>query len=240
MSKIKEILANAQQRSLEYPSEKWRYYQEWRRALFLHWEVSIQDLAKLIPTNLQIDTYKDKAYISLVAFSMKNTRPRNWPAWQLVSEFDEINIRTYIKNQGIPGVYFLSIEAGKKLSAKIARILSGLPYQAANIFRTNTEYSSRNSLKSFHLDTTFQVGREIVNKSALDKWLIERYYLYFDKGSELYRYQIHHPEWEINEIKIQNLDLKYQFGDLKLSNNPVLSHFSNGVEVVAWSKVKVK
>ncbi len=133
MKIIDDILSETKHRSFNYPKNKWRYYQEWNNALFLHWKVPFDALRNLVPQDLNLDTYDGEVYVSLVAFTMQKIRPRNLPAIKFISDFDEINVRTYIDNNNKKGVYFLNIEAEKQLSAFIAKTLSGLPYEKSNI-----------------------------------------------------------------------------------------------------------
>ena len=78
------------------------------------------------------------------------------------------------------------------------------------------------------------------SRTDLDKWLVERYCLYFDKGNSLFRYDIHHPEWNIQRVQLHNLSLKYKIGNLVLAErSPDLAHYSAGVKVVAWPRLLV-
>ena len=145
---IHDILAVTRHRPFNLPAGKWQYYQEWNNALFLHWKVPAATLRHLVPERLEIDTFHGESYVSLVAFTMENIRPRYLPAVKFISCFDEINLRTYVRHNGKAGVYFLNIEAGKYLSAVIARGLSGLPYEKAQISRQTNHYYSTNKKSS--------------------------------------------------------------------------------------------
>lgn len=239
MTKIEELLRDTQHRPFELPKGKWSYYQEWNNALFLHWKIPVEVLQKLIPKKLKLDTINGEAYVSLVAFTMQKIRPKNLPAVKFISDFDEINLRTYIDIDSKKGVYFLNIEAAKTLSVFIAKALSGLPYEKSSIQRSNRQYKSMNQLKKFHLDVNFDIKNMLTSKTELDLWLTERYCLYLDKNEKLYRYDIHHKEWNIKTVKINQLEVNYSIGELTLNGNPDLVHYSDGVEVIAWSKEKL-
>lgn len=240
MTSIDTILSNITHRPFALPEGQWKYYQEWNNAIFFHWTIPIDILRKCVPDYLTIDTFANNCYVSLVAFTMQKIRPRFLPSVSFISDFDEINLRTYIDNDNKKGVYFLNIEAGKLLSTCIAKSFSGLPYEKAKIKRTNKKYTSTNIKKGFHLDTEYQVKQELENKTELDKWLTERYCLYLDKDNEFYRYDIHHKEWEIRNIEIKQLNLNYKVGDINLSDRqPNLTHYSDGVKVIAWRRQKI-
>lgn len=239
MTAIDDILAETKHRPFDCPTGNWAYYQEWNNALFLHWMVPFDALRKLVPQKLNLDIFDGVAYISLVAFTMQKIRPRNLPPIKFISDFDEINIRTYVDNDDRKGVYFLNIEAGNKLSTFIAKTLSGLPYEKSNIQRTIKNYKSTNVQKNFYLDTEFEVKTQLTEKTGLDNWLTERYCLYLDKAEAIYRYDIHHKEWRIRNVDINQLTVNYKVGNINLTNRPDLVHYSDGVKVIAWDRKKV-
>jgi uncharacterized protein YqjF (DUF2071 family) len=85
-------------------------------------------LREFVPTDLEIDLFSGKPWVSVVAFTMNNIRPRYLPPFPPISDFHEINIRTYVTKNNKSGVYFLSIEASKKTSSMVSRLVSRLPY----------------------------------------------------------------------------------------------------------------
>lgn len=237
MSTTKEILNQTAHRPWDLPAGKWQFYQEWNETLFIHWEISFDLLRRLVPEELVLDNFQGRYFVSLVAFSMQKIRPRNLPSLKFVSDFHEINLRTYIDLDGKKGVYFLNIEAEKQLSAFVARKLSGLPYEKAIIKRANGFYSSKNVVKNFRLETEFGISSPILQKTELDLWLTERYCLYLDREKKLFRYDIHHPEWELHNLELKKTEIRYQLDKLTLnSNTPFLSHYSKGVKVLSWKK----
>lgn len=233
----KELLKSTEHRTWLPPEKSWSFYQEWNDAVFLHWEVSYDDLRALVPTDLTLDHFEGKYYVSIVAFKMEKIRPRHLPAVSFISNFHEINVRTYVTAQEKPGVYFINIEASSSLSAFICRKLSGLPYEKAAIIRTDNSYISHNSLKQFDLNIQFETLNDAYHKSELDFWITERYCLYITSKKKVFRFQTHHREWEIQKLKISNLEVKYHLGELNLeADNLDSSHYSKGVKVIAWNK----
>ena len=94
--------------------KKWNYYQEWNNAIFLHFKIPYNILKPLIPKGLELDSFNNNYYVSLVAFTMNELHPKNLFPIGFISDFHEINIRTYVKKNNHHGVYFLNIEAEKK------------------------------------------------------------------------------------------------------------------------------
>ncbi|HYD19862.1 MAG TPA: DUF2071 domain-containing protein, partial [Flavipsychrobacter sp.] len=94
--KISEILKSADHRPWPLPSGKWQWYQEWNDAVFMHGSVDTELLKPHIPKGTQVDLYEGKAWISVVVFKMEGVRHKYSPAFTPVSDFYEINIRTYV------------------------------------------------------------------------------------------------------------------------------------------------
>ncbi len=235
---IREILNTKEHRPWEMPTGNWKFYQEWNNAIFLHWQVELTELEKVVPKELEIDLFEGKPWVSVVAFTMEKIRPKNLPSFPPISDFDEINIRTYVKSNNKPGVYFLSIEGGKKLSCIVAKGMSELPYRFSKIKRSQNLYKSSNSEFNDKLNIEFTIEKELKEKTELDKWLTERYALFQDTEKSINEFEIHHLEWPINEIKLKTVDFDYpRFGKL-IKNEPNKIQYSKGVKVIAWGKNK--
>ncbi len=73
---------------------------------------------------------------------MQTIRLRNLPSLKLVSDFHEVNIRTYVKKDGKSGVYFISMEGGKQLTCIISKSISKLPYRYSKTKRNTNSYYS--------------------------------------------------------------------------------------------------
>ena len=128
MKVIDEILNNISHRPFEIPKGNWKYYQEWNRALFLHWVIPFELLRRCVPSNLNLDTFEGNCYISLVAFTMEKIRPKYLPSIRCISNFDEINVRTYIDNDNKQPLYEFILILNPSLNANdIANEHFGLP-----------------------------------------------------------------------------------------------------------------
>tara|TARA_R110002020_G_scaffold319113_1_gene534827 strand:+ start:1051 stop:1788 length:738 start_codon:yes stop_codon:yes gene_type:complete len=235
---IREILNTTQHRPWEIPTDSWKFYQEWNNAIFLHYQVDIAELKKFVPDELEIDLFEGKPWVSVVAFTMEKIRPKYLPYFSPISDFGEINVRTYVKSNNKTGVYFLSIEGGKRLSCKVAKGISELPYRFSEIKRTAKKYQSRNTVNNDSLEIEFTIGKEQAQKTELDNWLTERYALFQDTEKSINEFEIHHLEWPINDIELHKLDVNYPRFEKLINKKPNKTHYSNGVKVIAWGKVK--
>src|SRR6476661_4936616 len=102
-------------------------YQTWENLLFMHWPVPISAVRPLIPEPLEIDTFDGNAWVAVVPFAMRNVRPAFFPPLPWLSNFYELNVRTYVHINGEPGVWFFSLDTDSALTVWGARKFYHLP-----------------------------------------------------------------------------------------------------------------
>ena len=226
------------------PSRKHTLSQEWRNLTFMHWEVDIVKLQAHLPAGLEVDTYDGKAYVGIVPFVMKNVRPTWFFSTPFVSTFPEFNIRTYVTKDGIPGVYFLTLEAKSMVTCSYAPKAYGLPYRYAkgkvSKHGNNIHWnSSRDNGKLNLIGSTEITGEQTQAKSGtMEEFLFERYSLYTNKNGKVMRGYTHHKKWDFQDAKVtvteNSLTKSFDLGIKKLLE-PDFVHFSSGVRVRTYS-----
>ena len=236
--------------------------QQWRDLLFLHWPVSPALLRPLIPAELSIDTYGGQAYVGLVPFTMRNVRPAGLPAFAPLSNFHEINVRTYVHHNGQnPGVWFFSLDAANGVAVRIARALFKLPYFYARM-GLKREQGTENREQSkgpvcidytservwpgpvparAHVQWTPAGAVRQAEEGTLDHFLAERYLLYSSKNGRLYRGQVHHVSYPLQSAHVSLLDenLVAQAGIARPDTPPII-HYASGVDVDIYPLREVK
>ncbi len=237
--KISEILSQDSHQPLGLPDSKWRFYQEWNRTLFLHWKVDRDLLRPFIPQSLELEQFEDRCWISFVAFSMENVRLRHLPSFPPVSNFHELNLRTYVRSEESSGVYFLSIEAAKRISTFLSKALSGFPYRFSRMKRKQNYFDSKNESQGESFEAAFELGGPHSDLDSLDSWLVERYFAFQEREGHLYRYQIHHLPWTLRKVKLESFEIDYPRFESLLNGPPDRSHYSDGVQMVAWDRALV-
>lgn len=104
----------------------------WRDGLFAHWPVEAARVRPLVPDALDVDTREGTAWVSALPSLVEAGRPWLFPE-RFGLAFPQVNLRTYVRYEGRPGVYFLSLDADTPLGVRVARALYGLPYHDATI-----------------------------------------------------------------------------------------------------------
>ncbi|RIA10992.1 hypothetical protein OE09_2874 [Flavobacteriaceae bacterium MAR_2010_72] len=234
--KARDILKQVKHRPFGYPTRPWKFYQEWNKAVFFHWEIDPNSIRPLIPKELELDVIDGKTWISLVAFDMNHIGIRSILKIPHTSDFHEINIRTYVKFKNKPGVYFLSMEGSKRSSCRVLKTLSRFPYRYSKMKRSETNYSSFNRKLDNLFHASYTSYNQPIVKDKTDIWLTERYAVFQDYKKNIIEYDVHHLEWPLNNLHLDNLEINYPKFNSFLKNQPQRVHYSPGVKVLTWSK----
>lgn len=219
--------------------------QRWHELLFAHWPIAPNVLRALVPSILPLDIFEGQCWIGIVPFHMTYVRPRFVPPVTALSSFVELNVRTYVTLQGIPGVYFFSLDASNPIAVAIARAFFHLPYfnammSSERVGETVQYYSRRthHGAPPAVFQATFRPIAPIASAqhSSLEQWLTERYCLYtVVPGKGVYRGDIHHVPWSLQlaelEIKKDTMAISH---NIPLPVIPPLLHYSHRQEVLIW------
>ncbi len=217
----------------------------WCDLLFAHWTADAAVLRRLIPEGLELDLFDGSAYVGAVPFRMDGVTPRWMPASPGFDAFPELNLRTYVKAGGKPGVWFFSLDAGQKLAVRVARRFFHLPYFDAkfeiNKVGDGVEYSGvrthRGAPGAAFVAEYRPLGPVYFSApGTLESWLTERYCLYAADGAgRLYRGEIDHQPWPLQqasaEVQVNTL------GDwlrIEMRAEPNTLHFVESLAVKAW------
>jgi uncharacterized protein YqjF (DUF2071 family) len=165
---------------------------------------------------------------------------KRFPLPGYLQSFEEINLRTYVVKDGIPGIYLLSIETNKLLIALFSRLFLHLPYRTSEIDRLKHRFISENTEMGFNLDMEIKRRHTAVPKRPLDYWLTERHCLYKNEHNHIYRYDIHHREWELENASVKAKDIHYHIGKFyTISLKPEIIHYCKKLEVLLWGRTRV-
>ena len=223
-------------------------YQRWDSLLFLHWRVSPERIQATLPEGLTVDTFEGDAFVGITPFFMQNVRPVGLPAIPWISNFQELNVRTYVFDRnGIPGVWFYSLNCNQPVAVIAARTLIGLEYRNAEMSATTRnrmiDYTCRRSgtdqaaLYRYH-------GRGEARETAPDSlefFLLQRYYLYARRGGSLVRGQVSHVTYRPRdaEVEVSSAIPARLDGFEELADTPEHVCFEDGFDVNVYATEKI-
>jgi uncharacterized protein YqjF (DUF2071 family) len=218
--------------------------QTWHDVLFAHWAVDPRTVRSRIPSELQLDVTADGAWLGIVAFEITGLRPRGVPRLPGVSSFPEVNVRTYVRLDDRPGVYFFSLDAGSRLAVHAARRALHLPYHRAamaierrgNRVRFSSDRDA--GLVRARLDVLYGPSGDVfrARPGTLEHLLIERYCLFArDDRRQLYRLDIHHPPWVLQAAEAElRIDTLIEALGITTPRAQPLLHYAARQDVLAW------
>ena len=239
------VLQSTGHRPYPLPEGPWVLGMSWRDLLFMHWPVEAGVLRPLVPPALSLDTFDGSAWLGLVPFSMTGVRPRLLPAVPALSDFPELNLRTYVTAEGKPGIWFFSLDAHNPVAVRLARATFHLPYFDASM---SCEASGGEVLYRSIRTHRGAAGAEFAARygpsgepfesgpGTLENFLTERYCLYAaDKRGNVSRGDVHHHLWPLQpaEAEVEKIAMTEQIGVTLPRTDPLL-HFSERLDVLAW------
>ena len=238
------VLQEVAHRPWPLPAGPWAMAQSWHDLLFAHWPVDARRLRALIPDRLEIDSFDGQPWLAVVPFRMSGVRLRGTPAVPWLSVFPELNVRTYVRYGGKPGVWFFSLDASNSLAVAIARAWFHLPYFRARMscaeregwIQYQSERTHRGALAGSLKGRYRPVGETFFpRRGTLEYFLTERYLLYTADGSgHIIRGEIHHPPWPLR-CAAAEFDLNTMANSLNLALElPSLLHFAKRQDVLVW------
>jgi uncharacterized protein YqjF (DUF2071 family) len=223
-------------------------HQSWGKLLFMHWQIPAEAICRLIPEPLTVDTFEGNAWIGLTPFTIWNARPSFTPPLPWISDFHELNVRTYVYLDGVPGVWFFSLDAYSLVAVKAARTFFHLPYHYASITLEQQDevivYRAvrEDTASSAEFNAKWAVGVELPQAppGSLVFFLVERYCLYTSFEGTLYRCRIFHQPWPLREAKLSRFGTTIIEADgLSTPTAEPLLHSGGSVDVEVWPLEKV-
>lgn len=242
------LLLETAHRPIPMPTDRWAIKQRWHDLLFAHWPLAPEMLRPLIPPELELDLRDGLAYVAVAPFWMSGIRGRLAPPLPFFYKFCELNVRTYVRYKGVPGVYFFSLDAASLPAVVGARTVYKLPYRhAAMLIRSSGEfyeYTSRRlesprpaNLRARYWPVSAPRVRE---QGSLEYFLTERYCLYTVDHSQVRRAYIHHMPWQLQDADAEfDVNTMALAAGIELPETKPLLHFSRRIDVLAWWPEKV-
>jgi uncharacterized protein YqjF (DUF2071 family) len=223
-------------------------YQRWHDLLFVHAPVAAEPLRALVDPRLELDLLAGVAWVSLTPFTVRAARLRGLPPLPLLGTFHELNLRTYVRRDGEPGVWFFSLDAASALAAAIARTTLGLPYRAARMSRAAAagihDYRSERvspGPRPASFSARWLVGGELPGRpGSPEHFLAERYALYTTLRGRLLRVRVRHPPWRLRAARLEHLEETVtRAAGLPPPSGDRLVRFSHGVDAAFFPPERV-
>lgn len=195
-------------------------HQRWSHILFLHWQWDPVEIQRSLPPGLIVDTFQGKAWLGVLPSYVSGTRPRLGPPVPGLSNFLQLNVRTYVFDaQGRPGVWCYSLDANQWLAVTLGRAWFCLPYEHATIKASLEKSSGRvdyqvrrqgyDSESRFVYEPADDPGSAAseAKPGSLEFFLIERYRLFaYQRTRGLFTGRVAHEPYLIGRAEVTAWD----------------------------------
>jgi uncharacterized protein YqjF (DUF2071 family) len=235
------LLRVTEHRPWPLPRGPWIMRQTWHDLLFAHWPIPPAVMRPLVPPQLELDTFDGPCWLGIVPFWMSGVRSRALPPLPGLSTFTELNVRTYVTVGGKPGVYFFSLDASSRAAVWGARTFYRLPYFYAEMKSEerggSIHYSSHrvSSAAGFRASYRPISHPRIRDRGSLEDFLTARYCLYTVHRGRVYRCEIHHLPWPLQDAEAEfQLNTMAAAAGISPPDTQPLLHFSRKLDVLIW------
>jgi uncharacterized protein len=235
------LLHSTAHRPWPLPSGPWVMKQIWHDLLFAHWPLPPSAMRPLVPPQLTLDTFGGECWIGVVPFHMNGIRGRRLPPLPGLSHFPELNVRTYVILGGKPGVYFFSLDAANLPAVWAARTFYHLPYYHAAMSTEERDGCIQYSSRRHAAPAEFRARYHPIGpvhpraKGSLEHWLTERYCLYTTHRDQVYRGEIQHQPWPLQNAEGElETNTVAAAAAIRLPETAPLLHFARRLQVLIW------
>ena len=219
------------------------FFATWDRAVFIHYEADPCLLQRQVP--FQLDLLEGRALVSVVAFTLLRMRPRlggrlcEW-LFKPIATHEFLNVRTYVRHAGEPGIFFLAEWLSNPLSVRLGPLSFGLPYRLGQlryahapedgeIFGTASANEGRLEYRAAIPASGFEPGEA----DSPTEFLLERYTAFTCRRGLRRLFRVWHEPWRQTPIEIELTaeDLLSSTGNWWRSAQYVGANYSPGVAV---------
>jgi len=178
---------------------------EWNNLLMLNYAVEASLLEPFVPAGTELDAFEGKTYLSLVGFEFNRTRVLGF-AVPFHQNFEEVNLRFYVRRGSKRGVVFIRELVPKYAVAAVARFAFHENYSCVpmshRIEAGKAEYTW--TLESERCVMSIETEGEsfVPAEGSLSQFITEHYWGYttHKRGGSL-EYEVQHPPWMVWNAK---------------------------------------
>ena len=181
----------------------------WRNLVMLNYEIDPSLLVPYLPVGLEIDSFQGATYVSLVGFQFLDTRLFGAMALPWHTNFDEINLRFYVRRRASDGfrrgVVFIKEIVPRLAIAWAARQLYGENYSCHPMRHTvhrdesviRAEYQCKIGENRCRLHARASGEAALPAENSLAEFITEHYWGYTRRGPRSFEYHVAHPRWQV-------------------------------------------
>jgi uncharacterized protein YqjF (DUF2071 family) len=198
--------------------------------------VSTEDLRVRVPDELEIEEHDDTGWLGIQFFRVRALRARGALPVPGISSFLQLNVRTYVRGpDGLPGVWFFSIDASSRLAALGVRRIYRVPaFYARMTLEPVGDWQEAECVRVGEAGRVFAARYRATGRTfnaepgSLESFLTERYRIFAaDAGAEM-----HHDRWLLAPAEAE-IELA-SIVPFALGGAPRCCHFAFRQDALIW------
>jgi uncharacterized protein YqjF (DUF2071 family) len=195
---------------------------KWENLIMANYAVDPTILIPYLPKGVELDSFEDKFYVSLVGFMFNKTRIFKVPIPYLGS-FEEINLRFYVvRKDGDTlkrGVVFINETVPYSPVAWMANYLYKEHYTAVKTKHQweltesskKIDYSWKKNKKWNNIRVNAESKGSSMKAGSVEAFIFEHYFGYTRVNqNKTLEYRINHPSWRINQVIDHSIDCDFE------------------------------
>ena len=212
--------------------------QAWRDLVFLHWELPPEVVRPAVPRPFELDLRDGLAWVSIVAFEVRDLHPVH--PWIVLPSLDflETNLRTYVRWNDEPSIWFLTLDAASRLAVIGARVAYGLPYRHASMLigrqgeALEYGHARTGDRAAFYVRCRIGASSGSAAPGSLEHYLVERYRFVVVRRGRVLSTEVRHPPYPLHAATVDDVSESiFVPSGLPPATGKPLAHYSPGVDV---------
>jgi uncharacterized protein len=188
-----------------------------------------------VPDELEIEEYDGSAWVGIQFFRVRALRARGALPVPGISNFLQLNVRTYVRGpDGLPGVWFFSIDASSRLAALGVRRIYHVPaFHARMTLEPVHEWQEAGCVRIGEPGRVFAARYRATAETlqaklgSLESFLTERYRIFAPDAAA----EMHHDRWLLSpaeaEVELASI-APFSLG------KPQCCHFAFRQDALIW------
>lgn len=186
----------------------------------LNYEIQPSILTQYLPKGTQLDYFKGRTYVSIVAFQFLHARVKG-VSIPLHRDFEEVNLRFYVKRQEHKGdetqrgVVFVNEVVPRRAIAWVARGLYSERYKAMPMAHTvagapdelEVEYRWRPAEHWSHVRARMASPFAPLQPGTFNHFIAEHFLGYAQRDGATIEYSVEHPSWRVAPVEHYSLEM---------------------------------
>ncbi len=189
----------------------------WKNLIFINYEIDPSVLEPYVPEGTELDLFNGKCHVSIVGFMFMDTKVLGLKLFRHVN-FEEVNLRFYVKHEGKRGVVFIQEIVPKPLITFIANSIYHEYYRSAKMEHLWSEnddsrhfeyrWKLKNKWQSVAVTTEKEFSK--IKEGSEEQFITEHYWGYTKHHRKTYEYEVVHPSWRQLKVKDYMLDIDFE------------------------------